>query len=425
MSSLAALPWQLLARGLAIVGLLWLLWPGFLPLLAWLAIAAGLGVLLHNAVAHMEEERQRRIGAAVQRLVAPWRKLVAPWPTSVRVTVAALAVVFPILIFLWVMPAWQAPAPDAGAGITVKDVHQIEDAYRRTWAQIIAAFFVFLGAYVAWRRVAAMERNVNIAEQAQFTERFTRAIDQLGSGKPAVRLGGIYALERIAHDSERDHWTVVETLTAFIRVNRPWPPPGEDETELEMSDAPPTDVQAALTVLGRRKEEWRGKETDRLNLARTDLRGADLPHAHLERAILSEAHLEGANLLGAHLQGANLVGADLEGAGLWEGHLEGANLGGAHLEGALLGEAHLGGAILIRARLEGAYFGGAHLEGVELRLSDGLTYAQLRGATWDEETKLPDHLVREMADLWAQARWMVVIPGGSWRAMTAEARTEE
>jgi hypothetical protein len=36
-----------------------------------------------------------------------------------------------------------------------------------------------------------------------------------------VRLGGIYALERIARDSESDHWAVMEVLTAFVREQPP------------------------------------------------------------------------------------------------------------------------------------------------------------------------------------------------------------
>ena len=41
-----------------------------------------------------------------------------------------------------------------------------------------------------------------------------------------VRLGGIYALERIDKESpERAyHSTVMEVLTAYVRENPPWPP---------------------------------------------------------------------------------------------------------------------------------------------------------------------------------------------------------
>ena len=59
------------------------------------------------------------------------------------------------------------------------------------------------------------------------TDRYTKAIEQLGSDKLDVRIGGIYALERIARDSPRDHPTVMEVLSAFIRDHShdPWPPP--------------------------------------------------------------------------------------------------------------------------------------------------------------------------------------------------------
>jgi len=55
-------------------------------------------------------------------------------------------------------------------------------------------------------------RDIEIAQNGQMTERFTKAVDQLGSNQVAIRLGGIYALERIARDSRQDHWTIMETL---------------------------------------------------------------------------------------------------------------------------------------------------------------------------------------------------------------------
>ena len=84
---------------------------------------------------------------------------------------------------------------------------------------------------------------------------------------------------------------------------------------------------------------YEDQSAGRLNLAKTDLRGAQLWRAHLEGADLEGAHLEGvhlesANLEAVHLEGADLEGAHLERAYLWRAHLEGANLRGAHLERA-------------------------------------------------------------------------------------------
>ncbi len=81
-------------------------------------------------------------------------------------------------------------------------------------AQILGGSLLIAGLYFTWRRI-------EIAKEEQITERFTRAIDQLGSEKLEIRLGGIYALERIARDSKRDHWTIMEVLMAFVKANSP------------------------------------------------------------------------------------------------------------------------------------------------------------------------------------------------------------
>jgi uncharacterized protein YjbI with pentapeptide repeats len=65
---------------------------------------------------------------------------------------------------------------------------------------------------------------------------------------------------------------------------------------------PTADVQAAVTVLGRRLLPPGG-------LRPLDLTGVDLRSARLAGANLQHAHLAGANLQGAELAGANLQGA--------------------------------------------------------------------------------------------------------------------
>jgi hypothetical protein len=79
----------------------------------------------------------------------------------------------------------------------------------------------------------------------------------------------IYALERVAHDFPQEHWTIMEILTAFIRENAPIKPESKEseETTIDLSQNRPqstdfhlqsdsfklrTDIQAALTVIGRR-----------------------------------------------------------------------------------------------------------------------------------------------------------------------------
>jgi len=220
--------------------------------------------------------------------------------------------------------------------------------------------------------------------QRRVMESVSKAVEQLGSDKLEVRLGGIYSLERISKESPDDYWTVMENLTAFVRERALR---NEAVRQDEIGEPPATDIAAVLTVIKRRNK--RGREHEISNAWRLDLSGAtmkraDLSDAHLEEADLSGAHLKGANLSHAHLEGANLFGAHLEGADLLRAHLAGANLSSAHLDGADLFRAHLDGAKLLNARLDGA----------NLSEAIGLSEAQLAEAHGDAATQFPQEWAR-------------------------------
>jgi len=123
----------------------------------------------------------------------------------------------------------------------------------------------------------------------------------------STRLGAIYTLERISQESEREYWPIMETLTAYVREHAHWQPltdyspspvtklPPLRMRVLEPQHRPNADIQAILTVLGRRDETRRQQdeaEKRSLDLRATDLRGAKLKEAHLKGAILLGAHLE-------------------------------------------------------------------------------------------------------------------------------------
>ena len=227
-----------------------------------------------------------------------------------------------------------------------------------------------------WQR-----RTHELTEQGQVTDRFTKAIEQLGSDKLDVRIGGIYALERIARDSAKDHPTVMEVLTAFIREHshERWPPSDADSPEQERLSRP--DVQAAITVVGRRDAL---RDVLRIDLTGATLGGAALTRANLTRAVLIFATLTDANLTGADLTGADLGGADLNHAILMDANLTGADLSDATLMRADLSRANLDHARLDNARLDNARLGAARLTGANLSaavLSDAyLAVADLAGA---------------------------------------------
>lgn len=180
-------------------------------------------------------------------------------------------------------------------------------------------------------------RAVELTEQGHATGLYSKAIEQLGSDKLDVRLGGIYALERVARDSPRDHPTVMEVLAAFVREHsrEPWPRAKPSAKKLQAEPAAEElkyvtrpDVQAAVTVIGRRDSSY---DREPVNLDGADLSGADftrlnLAGASLMNASLIETFFIHANLTGANFTSSNLTQAAFFGANLTKANLEGANL---------------------------------------------------------------------------------------------------
>jgi uncharacterized protein YjbI with pentapeptide repeats len=365
----------------------------------WFLLVVGWPLLVATGIIVWQRRRRARANLQLRPAddqEAPRQRPERPRRVLLSLTAAAAGVLV-LLTVLVVLPVLLVPA---GAIDDDKELYKARNDVRGTLVQVLAGGLVATG-------LVFTARTLDLNRSGQVTERFTRAVEQLGQREPGkldVRLGGIYALERIARDSATDLPTVVEVLCAHVREYSPWPPrlPGQGRANLEpyelgnlpdlQTRAP--DIQAVLTVLSRLPDTQprRSRHTRAAanpvprDLTDTDLRRAELSGAHLQAADLGGAHLEMANLQRAHLGGANLQranltnaylteahlteahleGADLEGARLVDAHLEKAKLDGAHLKRANLREAHLEGASLREAHLEGTSLPEAHLEGADL-----------------------------------------------------------
>ncbi len=262
-------------------------------------------------------------------------------------------------------------------------------ALTQLFATIVGGLLLLFGVYQTRKRDW-------VAEQGHITDRFSKAVEQVGSDKLEVRLGGIYALERIARDSVRDHGAVMELLTAYVRSRSP------KGYGMPLEESVPTDVQAVLSVIGRRSHTYGKGEEQPLNLCGIDISGATLRHANLVGAHIVTARLVRVDMEQADLREAGLVASDLDGADLWGADLEQADLLTASLKGAYLAKANLSQAVLKRADLTGAKLQGANLTGAQvegailnganLKNVIGLTAEQLATVVIDSDTQIPEHL---------------------------------
>ena len=136
-------------------------------------------------------------------------------------------------------------------------------------------------------------------------------------------------------DSPRDQPTVIAVLCAFARNQSAQTLTSAKSSSLRL----PTDIQAALTVVGTRNTANDGSTTI-----------VDFDHALLAHANLSYFHLDAADLTGANLTGAKLGLADFAGADLAGADFIGATLTGPNLIFAPLPTANLAGANLAGAK---------------------------------------------------------------------------
>jgi hypothetical protein len=156
-----------------------------------------------------------------------------------------------------------------------------------------------MAAYLQFTQQQRASHDLLISNQV------SKGFEQLANDKITERLGGIYALEGVMNTSDQYHQPVLEALCAFVRDSTTRQEAGL--TARKADDPPPNDIQAALTVIGRRKPGDGDVNLTRAIISRAVLFRADLSVASLSRANLSRAYLRDANLREADLSGADLA----------------------------------------------------------------------------------------------------------------------
>lgn len=231
--------------------------------------------------------------------------------------VAAVLIVLVVTAF-GPLPAWLLGFSPASAQLSANERVLAEGAIRTALLQAVAGILLVFGAVTAWRQMLIARGQQRVARRVAVTEAFAKAVEQLAKEDAlALRLGGVYAMDRIADDDPTERPRIAEILSAFVRDGAP------AVGEL------PRDVRAGLQVLARR--DW----TVGVDLAGTRLAGAHLPAAQLANAILVGADLSDANLRAAVLRSADLSRADLRRADLSGADLRAAVLTGARLSAAV------------------------------------------------------------------------------------------
>lgn len=222
---------------------------------------------------------------------------------TVRVAGIGLLFLFFLSIIIWV-PVIQT------RGLPKVERVSTETAARDVLIKGIGGLLVFITGFIGWKNLKATERSILVSEEKQITERFSKAVEMLSSEHSVhLRLGGIYALERIAKDSERDQQQVMKILAAFVRgqssisderdnghpyiykslddlmeeqqeQDQAYYDSRDDPDDCEMfrfvdhayARSPSIDIQAAVSVIGHRRETSEESKEDEIDISQAILK---------------------------------------------------------------------------------------------------------------------------------------------------------
>ena len=251
---------------------------------------------------------------------------------------------------------------------TISAFQQLHEARRNTEAEL---------------RESARSTDINSKNQL-----LAKGFDLLGRKSSAERLGGILILRDWASTSTEGETSnpdarysiLIPSLISLVKDATKFEIPTErcEQFEPPVSQMIGSDIQAVFDILKTRAPKgplamnMRGLNLSRVNLAGMDLSGSSFAFADLSEADLSGAKLHNANFYCTNLYRANLNGADLSGetnlagALLWKASLQKAGGIPASLAGANLIKARISEAVLEETDLRGALLWGANMVGTTL-----------------------------------------------------------
>jgi hypothetical protein len=276
-----------------------------------------------------------------------------------------------------------------------KEKLKLEDEARKTLAQIIGGLLVFVGLIITYNTYQIGVQKQDLDREGQFTDRFSKAVTHLGDDKLAVRIGGIFELERIANDSPKDRLSVKQVLYTYLHTNfrtpidrasYEVPEKRHNSNGLTLYDyTADSELQTILNVMQRLMDD-----NERLDMRKLDLTNKSLARANYKIANFSFSMLPGTIFFGSDFTNARFNGAVLDRGTTdireWEEIGRSlvklvvptevrANFTDADFSGASLFETDFAEAVM-----KGAKFRKANIKGTFFRSAD-LSYAQFNGAS--------------------------------------------
>ncbi len=295
--------------------------------------------------------------------------------------------------------------PDDYRGITIR------------YLAIIAGAGAVIGYIIAIARniisdnqnkVADEQNRIN--ERGRITESIGQAITQIGAfngEKPniEVRLGGLYSLQRIMYDSQRDALSIVKILYAYVRENLKRDKDTRDKlkeynkqnfSRPEEKPFPlPEDIVSALNIISQFNKDRKNKFGINAPEVQSDFTYADFTNYSIRDVDFSYISFSHADFSGSNLVSVIFSNAVLFSVNFSDTQLSVVNFSDTRFLYGKFCEVSLGS-----GNFSGADLSNLDLSGADLTNARNLTQEQVNQAFGDVNTRLPTGLI--LRDIWIE-----------------------
>ena len=247
-----------------------------------------------------------------------------------------------------------------------------------TFVNFISGVIAVIGLVLFFRRVKHQETQVsqqreqiNIQIKQRVDERFTTAVNLLGSSETSARTGAIYSLFHLALDEEKYRKEIAQILCSHVRSKTE----EKERYQKDHKDRPSNEIQTTIDLLFKENGLYHkfNKELAQADLSYAFLvkanfqdaecQGADFSHAECLGAIFSDAKCQGADFKYIKCQGAHFFDAKCKGADFAHAECQGANFDYAKCQGANFFDAKCQEVSFLETQCQKAIFSGANCQG--------------------------------------------------------------
>ena len=180
-------------------------------------------------------------------------------------------------------------------------VECVDKETEATIISIVSGVIAIVGLILFYQRLKKQEEQIDLQRKQRTDDRFTTAVELLGSSETSARTGAIYSLYHLAIEDKKYRKEVAQILCSHIRSKT-----NEPDYKEEHKERPSNEIQSTIDLLLKNQDGNKGLYCQDFAKEKS-FPQANFEYAYLVKADFYEAQCQGANFNNAQCQGANFI----------------------------------------------------------------------------------------------------------------------